>query len=58
MADVEKGVGRGRGRYSAAGVGLDVESRLAAIEDYLSDQIDAGRLPEPDVEEVEEEAPA
>ena len=29
----EKNVGRGRGRFSAAGVGLDVEARLTALED-------------------------
>ena len=54
----DKAVGRGRGRYSAAGVGEDVEARLAALEDYLSDLIDGGTLPAPVVEEEDVEAPS
>jgi hypothetical protein len=49
MAD--KPVGRGRGRYTAAGVGADVEARLTAIEDYLADLIDDATLPPPEIEE-------
>ena len=55
--DMDKAVGRGRGKYSAAGVAEDVEARLTALEDYLSDLIDEGRLPVPEVEEETEEAP-
>jgi hypothetical protein len=58
MAD--KGSGRGRGRFTAAGVQADQEARLSAIEDYLADQIEQGNLSEPEVpeEETPEETPA
>ena len=56
----EKNVGRGRGRFSAAGVGLDVEARLTALEDLISDAVDKGELSPPDIDDLEDEdeAPA
>ena len=55
MAD-DKGTGRGRGKFTAAGVQADQDARLTAVEDYLADLIEAGTLPAPVIEE--EEAPA
>jgi hypothetical protein len=52
MGDPEsKAGGRGRGRFAAKGVEADQEARLSAIEDFLADQIEAGNLSEPVVEE-------
>lgn len=48
---MDKGSGRGRGKFTAAGVQADQEARLTAVEDYLADLIEAGTLPEPVVEE-------
>lgn len=59
MAD--KGSGRGRGKFTAAGVQADQEARLSAVEDYLAGLIEDGTLPEPEVPEeepVEETPPA
>lgn len=53
MAD-EKTVGRGRGRFTAAGVQADQEARITALEDYLADLVELGTLPEPAVEDEEE----
>jgi hypothetical protein len=51
----EKTVGRGRGRYTSAGIQADQEARITALEDYLSDLVDDGTLPAPVIEEEEEE---
>jgi hypothetical protein len=56
MGEVEKTVGRGRGRFTAAGVQADQEARITALEDYISDLVEAGALPAPEVEEEEVEA--
>lgn len=56
MGEMEKTVGRGRGKFTAAGVQADQEARLTALEDYIADQIEAGVLPAPVVEEEEVEA--
>jgi hypothetical protein len=44
----QNGPGRGKGRFTAPGVQADQEARISAIEDYLSDQIEAGNLSEPE----------
>lgn len=55
MADVEKGPGRGRGKFTAPGAQADQEARLAAVEDYLAGLIEGGVLPEPEIDEEPEE---
>lgn len=52
----EKTVGRGRGKFTAAGVQADQEARLTALEDYIADLVENGTLPAPMVEEEEVEA--
>lgn len=47
----DKASGRGKGKFTAAGVQADQEARLTAVEDYLSDLVDNGTLPAPVVEE-------
>ena len=54
----DKTVGRGRGKFTAAGVQADQEARLTALEDYLADLVADGTLPAPDVEEEEGEPEA
>lgn len=54
----EKTVGRGRGKFTAAGVQADQEARLTALEDYIADLVELGTLPAPVVEEEEEAPPA
>jgi hypothetical protein len=44
---VEKGPGRGKGRFTAPGVQADQEARISSIEDFLADQIEQGNLSEP-----------
>jgi hypothetical protein len=53
----DKPVGRGTGRFTAAGVQADQEARIAGIEDYLASLIENGTLPAPEEEpEPEPEA--
>ena len=47
----EKGPGRGRGRFTAAGAQADLEARVAALEDIVADAVDSGVLPEPPLDE-------
>lgn len=54
MAD--KPEGRGIGKFAVAGHEASQEGRIGAIEDYLSDLIDAGTLPAPTPEATEEPA--
>jgi hypothetical protein len=51
MGMAEKGPGRGRGRFTAAGAQANLEARVAAIEDFLADQIEAGNVSEPEIDE-------
>jgi hypothetical protein len=45
----DKGSGKGRGKFTAAGVQADQEARISALEDYLAGLIEDGTLPEPEV---------
>ena len=56
----EKNVGRGRGRFSAAGVGPTWRRGSRHWRTLISDAVDKGELSAPDIDDLEDEdeAPA